>query len=335
MPLTIVRQDITKMKTDAIVNAANTSLKAGDGVGGAIFEAAGEAELQAACDKLAPIATGDAVVTPGFRLPARFVIHTAGPVYQDGRHGEEEKLRASYRNSLKRAIENRCKSIAFPLISSGIYGYPKDKALRAATDEIRDFLVDHELDVFLVVFDTAAFEVSRKLLGEVENYLDEHCYTEPRYARREQEFDRVDIMESPSLMNYAPSPQYADKVEGGVDDLIGRLDEPFSRTLMRLIDAKGMTDPQVYKRANIDRKLFSKIRSGKGYMPGKRTVVALAVALELSLEETDDLLERAGFALSHSQKFDVIVEYFILHRKYDIFEINEVLFRYDQPQLGG
>ena len=335
MPLTIVRQDITKMKTDAIVNAANTSLKAGDGVGGAIFEAAGEAELQAACDKLAPIATGDAVVTPGFRLPARFVIHTAGPVYQDGRHGEEEKLRASYRNSLKRAIENRCKSIAFPLISSGIYGYPKDKALRAATDEIRDFLEDHELDVFLVVFDTAAFEVSRKLLGEVENYLDEHCYTEPRYARREQEFDRVDIMESPSLMNYAPSPQYADKVEGGVDDLIGRLDEPFSRTLMRLIDAKGMTDPQVYKRANIDRKLFSKIRSNKGYMPGKRTVVALAVALELSLEETDDLLERAGFALSHSQKFDVIVEYFILHRKYDIFEINEVLFRYDQPQLGG
>ena len=335
MPLTIVRQDITKMKTDAIVNAANTSLKAGDGVGGAIFEAAGEAELQAACDKLAPIATGDAVVTPGFRLPARFVIHTAGPVYQDGRHGEEEKLRASYRNSLKRAIENRCKSIAFPLISSGIYGYPKDKALRAATDEIRDFLVDHELDVFLVVFDTAAFEVSKKLLGEVENYLDEHCYTEPRYARREQEFDRVDIMESPSLMNYAPSPQYADKVEGGVDDLIGRLDEPFSRTLMRLIDAKGMTDPQVYKRANIDRKLFSKIRSGKGYMPGKRTVVALAVALELSLEETDDLLERAGFALSHSQKFDVIVEYFIIHRRYDIFEINEVLFRYDQPQLGG
>ena len=335
MPLTIVRQDITKMKTDAIVNAANTSLKAGDGVGGAIFEAAGEAELQAACDKLAPIATGDAVVTPGFRLPARFVIHTAGPVYQDGRHGEEEKLRASYRNSLKRAIENRCKSIAFPLISSGIYGYPKDKALRAATDEIRDFLEDHELDVFLVVFDTAAFEVSRKLLGEVENYLDEHCYTEPRYVRREQEFDRVDIMESPSLMNYAPSPQYADKVEGGVDDLIGRLDEPFSRTLMRLIDAKGMTDPQVYKRANIDRKLFSKIRSNKGYMPGKRTVVALAVALELSLEETDDLLERAGFALSHSQKFDVIVEYFILHRKYDIFEINEVLFRYDQPQLGG
>jgi len=336
MPLTIVRQDITKMKTDAIVNAANTSLKAGDGVGGAIFEAAGEAELQAACDKLAPIATGDAVVTPGFRLPARFVIHTAGPVYQDGRHGEEEKLRASYRNSLKRAIENRCKSIAFPLISSGIYGYPKDKALRAATTEIRDFLEDHELDVFLVVFDTAAFEVSKKLLGEVENYLDEHCITEPRYARREQEFDRIDIMESRcESICFAPSPQYADKVEGGVDDLIGRLDEPFSRTLMRLIDAKGMTDPQVYKRANIDRKLFSKIRSGKGYMPGKRTVVALAVALELSLEETDDLLERAGFALSHSQKFDVIVEYFIIHRRYDIFEINEVLFRYDQPQLGG
>jgi O-acetyl-ADP-ribose deacetylase (regulator of RNase III) len=337
MPLTIVRQDITKMKTDAIVNAANTALRAGDGVGGAIFKAAGEAELQAACDKLAPIDPGDAVVTPGFRLPARHVIHTAGPIYKDGLHGEEKTLRASYRNSLKRAVENRCKSIAFPLISSGIYGYPKDKALRAATDEIRVFLADHELDVFLVVFDTAAFEISRKLLGEVENYLDEHCVTEPRYQRRRQEdFDRIDIMESRSeSICFAPSPQYADKAEGSVDDLIARLDEPFSRTLLRLIDAKGKTDPEVYKRANLDRKLFSKIRSGKGYMPSKRTALALAVALELSLEETEDLLERAGFALSHSQKFDVIVEYFILHGKYDIFEINEVLFRYDQPQLGG
>ena len=336
MPLTIVRQDITKMKTDAIVNAANTALRAGDGVGGAIFEAAGEAELQAACDSLAPIATGDAVVTPGFKLSARFVIHTAGPVYQDGRHGEEEKLRTSYRNSLKRAIENHCKSIAFPLLSSGIYGYPKDKALRVATEEIRDFLEDHELDVFLAVFDTAAFEISKKLQGEVENYLDEHCVTDTRYGRkRQQEFDRIDIMESPNLMRYAPAPMFEEQTGGGVDDLIGRLDEPFSRTLVRLIDAKGKTDPEVYKRANLDRKLFSKIRSGKGYMPGKRTVVALAVALELSLEETDDLLERAGFALSHSQVFDVIIEYFILHQKYDIFEINEVLFRYDQPQLGG
>ena len=328
MPLTIVRQDITKMKTDAIVNAANTALRAGDGVCGAIFEAA--------CDSLAPISPGDAVVTPGFRLAARYVIHTAGPIYRDGLHGEEKTLRASYRNSLKRAVENRCKSIAFPLISSGVYGYPKDKALRVATDEIRDFLADHELDVYLVVFDTAAFEISRKLQGDVENYLDEHCVTEPRYQRRQEEFDRIDIMESRCESKcFAPSPLYADKAEGTVDDLIGRLDEPFSRTLMRLIDTKGKTDPEVYKRANLDRKLFSKIRSGKGYMPSKRTALALAVALELSLEETEDLLERAGFALSHSQKFDVIVEYFILHGKYDIFEINEVLFRYDQPQLGG
>jgi O-acetyl-ADP-ribose deacetylase len=336
MPLTIVRQDITKMKTDAIVNAANTALRAGDGVGGAIFDAAGEAELQAACDSLAPIAPGDAVVTPGFRLPARFVIHTAGPIYKDGRQGEEKTLRAAYRNSLKRAVENRCKSIAFPLISSGVYGYPKDKALRVATDEIRDFLTDHELDVYLAVFDTAAFEISKKLQGEVENNLDEHCITEPRYQRRQEEFDRIDISESRcESICFAPAPALAGKIEGSVDDLIARLDEPFSRTLMRLIDAKGKTDPEVYKRANLDRKLFSKIRSGKGYMPSKRTALALAVALELSLEETEDLLERAGFALSHSQKFDVIVEYFILHRKYDIFEINEVLFQYDQPQLGG
>lgn len=336
MPLTIVRQDITKMKTDAIVNAANTALRAGDGVCGAIFEAAGKEDLQEACDRLAPIVTGEAVVTPGFGLPAKFVIHTAGPIYKDGRHGEEELLRASYRNSLKRAVENRLKSIAFPLISGGIYGYPKEKAFRVATAEIRDFLSNHDLDVYLVVFDSEAFQISRKLLGDVESYLDEHCETERRYSRREKECNRIGIMEEPcKSVCFAPAPLYAGKGEGGLDERIGRLDEPFSKTLLRLIDVKGWTDPEVYKRANIDRKLFSKIRSGKGYMPGKRTAVALAVALELSLEETQDLLDRAGFTLSHSQKFDVIVEYFIVHGKYDIFEINEVLFRYDQPQLGG
>ena len=339
MPFTIVRQDITKMKVDAIVNAANTDLKMGGGVCGAIFKAAGASELQAACDKLAPIQTGDAVITPGFDLPARLVVHTAGPVYRGGKSGEEEQLRSCYLNSLKRAVENKCESIAFPLISSGIYGYPKDEALRVATTAIQDFLgeEEHDLEVYLAVFDKAAFDVSEKLLGEVESYIDEHYVAEHKFSRRRELLDvEREALEEADFISYnVPAPTQAPTIRASIDNLIGNLDEPFSATLLRLIDAKGKTDVEVYKRANLDRKLFSKIRTGKGYMPSKRTAIALAVALELSLHETDDLLERAGYALSHSQKFDVIVEYFIVSRKYDIFEINEVLFKYDQPLLGG
>ena len=336
MPLTIVRQDLAKMKVDAIVNAANTALQMGGGVCGAIFKAAGAHELKAACDKIAPIQTGDAVITPGFRLPTKFVIHTAGPVYRGGKNGEEEQLRLCYLNSLKRAVENKCKSIAFPLISSGIYGYPKDEALRVATGAIQDFLREHELEVYLAVFDKSAFTVSEKLIGEIASYIDEHYVAEHKFTRRELLDVEREALEEADLISYnVLSPMQAPTVGTELDDLIGNLDEPFSQMLLRLIDAKEMTDVEVYKRANLDRKLFSKIRSNKGYMPSKRTAIALAVAMELSLDETDDLLERAGYALSHSQKFDVIVEYFIVSRKYDIFEINEVLFKYDQPLLGG
>lgn len=337
MPFTIVRQDITKLKVDAIVNAANTDLQMGGGVCGAIFKAAGVAQLQAACDKLAPIKTGEAIITPGFNLSAKFVIHAVGPVYRHWNNEQnEQRLRAAYTNSLKRAVENKCESIAFPLISSGIYGYPKDEALQVATSAIQAFLVDHDVDVTLVVFDKSSFAVSRELLGAIESYIDEH-YVETHEIKRRQLLDvEREALEEADLISYnITTPMQAPTVGSGIDDLVGNLDEPFSATLLRLIDTKGKTDVEVYKRANLDRKLFSKIRTGKGYMPSKRTAVALAVALELSLDETEDLLERAGYALSHSQKFDVIVEYFIVSEKYDIFEINEVLFKYDQPLLGG
>ena len=343
MPFTIVRQDITKMKADAIVNAANTDLQMGGGVCGAIFKAAGAAQLQAACDKLAPIKTGEAVITPGFGLPAKYVIHAAGPVYRNWSKGQNEQLlRAAYTNSLKRAVENKCESIAFPLISSGIYGYPKDEALQVATSAIQDFLTDHDLDVTLVVFDKSSFTISRELLGAVESYIDEHYVDTHQMQRRKlldaerQALSKTDERDGKSdvlLFEDMLAPPVG--APAPLDDLVGNLDEPFSRMLLRLIDAKGMTDVEVYKRANLDRKLFSKIRSNKGYMPSKRTIIALAVALELSLDETDALLERAGYALSHAVKFDVIVEYFITNGKYDIFEINQVLFEYDQPLLGG
>ncbi len=341
MPFTIVRQDITIMQVDAIVNAANTQLAMGGGVCGAIFRAAGASELQEACDRLAPIQTGDAVITPGFRLPARYIIHTAGPVYRDGKSGEAEQLRASYLNSLKRAVENQCESIAFPLISSGIYGYPKGEALQVASSAIQDFLSDHDLEVYLAVFDKASFVISEKLLGEVTQYIDEHYVEAHREKRRKLLDVESRLVREAVYSEYdgaKPSPVFKQSHAAPIkslDDLIGNLDEPFSTTLLRLIDAKGKTDVEVYKRANIDRKLFSKIRTGKGYMPSKRTAIALAVALELTLDETQDLLKRAGYALSHSQMFDVIVEYFIINGKYDIYEINQVLFGYDLPLLGG
>lgn len=330
MPFTIVRQDITKMQVDAIVNAANTSLIMGGGVCGAIFKAAGAVKLQLACAKAAPIKTGEAAITPGFNLPSKYVIHAVGPVYKKQSAEQSEiLLRSAYAKSLDLALENGCESIAFPLISSGIYGYPKEEALQTAVAAIKEFLAEHDMEVYLAIFDRASFSVSEKLLGTVESYIDENYVDTHSVDKRE-----VSDMLCETTQLLLGEPGSAMKLSG-LDDLVDDLDEPFNTTLLRLIDAKGKTDSEVYKRANIDRKLFSKIRTGKGYMPGKRTILALAVALELTLEETDDLLKRAGYALSHSRKFDVIVEFFIVSGKYDIFEINEVLFKYDQPLLGA
>ncbi|MDL2293264.1 macro domain-containing protein [Ruminococcaceae bacterium OttesenSCG-928-D13] len=339
MPFNIVRNDITKMNVDAIVNAANTELQMGGGVCGAIFKAAGAGELKAACDKLAPIQTGAAVITPGFQLPAKHIIHTAGPVYKDGRHGEAELLRACYMNSLELAAQHGCEFIAFPLISSGIYGYPKEEALHVATTAIHDYLASHDMDIYLIVFDKVAFSISKKLLGSVESYIDQHYVDEHLDTHRRRnllDVERSELFTDEILSEVISAPDMAaPSMASGPPDIVRNLDEPFAQTLLRLIDAKGKTDAEVYKLANIDRRLFSKIRSGKGYMPSKRTIIALAIALELTLSETEDLLKRAGFALSRSQKADVIIEYFLVNRKYDIFEINEVLFHYDQPLLGG
>lgn len=331
MPLTIIQEDITRMAVDAIVNAANKKLQMGGGVCGAIFKAAGAEALQAACNKVSPIQMGKAAITPGFSLPAKYVIHAAGPVYR--RWDKEESralLRSAYQESLRLAEEHGCKSIAFPLISSGIYGYPKDEALEAARTAIEEFLKSHEMEVFLTVFDKSSFQISKALLGDVEHYIDQH-FVETRQAKQ-----RVLLqVEKEALGQALPMMAVAGAAPSqGLDDLVKNLDEPFSDTLLKLIDQKGKTDVEVYKRANIDRKLFSKIRTGKGYTPKKPTILALAIALELTLEETDDLLERAGYALSHASKFDVIVEYFIVNKKYNIFEMNEVLFQYDQPLLG-
>ncbi len=327
MPLEIVRNDITKMKVDAIVNAANESLLGGGGVDGAIHRAAGP-ELLAECRTLGGCKTGDAKLTGGYRLPAKYVIHTVGPVWRGGMSGEKELLQSCYRASLELAKQQGCESVAFPLISAGVYGYPKGEAIRVAMDTITAFLAENDMRVYLVIFDRAAFQISSKLFSAIQEYIDDH------YVEQHQNLRGFSTRRMKATREWAPmaAPQATKAVS--LDDALKGIDESFSEMLLRKIDEKGMTDAQCYKKANIDRKLFSKIRSDKHYKPSKPTVLAFAIALELPLAETREMLMKAGFALSRSNKFDIIVEFFIQNGMYDIYEINEALFAFDQSLLG-
>lgn len=337
MPFQIVRNDITAMKVDAIVNAANKSLLGGGGVDGAIHRAAGP-QLLAKCLALGGCRTGEAKITPGYRLPARYVIHTVGPVWRGGNCGEKELLVSAYRSSLELAVAHDCRTVAFPLISSGVYGYPKDQALQVAVDTIGAFLQEHDLMVYLVIFDRAAYTIGGKLFADIAAYIDDR-YVEEHADSEEERYRRsIQFSAAPQVAS-APSELWEPTVGtvslGELDKALDKLDESFSQMLLRKIDERGMTDAQCYKKANIDRKLFSKIRSDIHYKPSKPTAMAFAVALELPLEEAREMLEKAGFAFSHASKFDIIVEYFIAHKNYNIFEINEALFAFDQSLLGG
>lgn len=393
MPLLIVRNDITKMQVDAIVNAANAGLSGGGGVDGAIHAAAGP-ELQEACRKLGGCPAGQARLTPGFRLPCKWVIHTVGPVWQGGGAGERETLLSCYRSSLELAESLGCESLAFPLISSGAYGYPKEAAVEAAREAIERFLWEHEMTVYLVLYGSESLAASHKYFDEIREYIDNAYVQEHPYRRNHREsllFHREEASDSfgsgaapedrpfeaesmplfhaaradeetasddrewapgpsaaPAPASQQPAPKPAPKESapgmplGGhahyaisFDSRFGRLDESFQQMLLRKIDERGMTDADCYKRANIDRKLFSKIRKDVGYRPSKPTAVAFAVALELNVEETEELLEKAGFALSRSSRFDLIVRWFIEREIYDVFTINEALFEFDQVLLGN
>jgi len=352
MPLQIVRNDITKMKVDAIVNAANESLLGGGGVDGCIHRAAGP-ELLAECETLHGCETGSAKITKGYRLPCKYVIHAVGPRWYDGRHGECELLISCYRTSLMLAKEYGCESIAFPLISSGIFGYPKDQALKVAIDTTSSFLLENEMTVYIVIFDRKAYQISGKLFADIasyidDRYVDEHTDSRSERLRRMNAFQMEEPMPCESSVCdeaiencdvaieklTAPMAVSSEKA-ATLDDALEQIDESFSEMLLRKIDERGMTDAQCYKKANIDRKLFSKIRSDKSYKPSKPTVIAFSIALELPLAEMKDMLMKAGFALSHSNKFDIIVEYFVEHGNYNVFEINEALFAFDQSLIGA
>lgn len=362
MPFQIVRNDITRMQVDAIVNAANERLLQGGGVCGAIFAAAGPTQLQAACDAIGHCDTGNSVATPAFKLSAKHVIHTVGPIWRGGAYGEERALRSCYRTALTLADSLGDASIAFPLISSGIYGYPKDAAIDVALSEIRSFLLDHEMDVYLALFDAESLRASRGRFAHIAEYIDDTYVFGSPYQRRERwEYPtapsarssayRTDeaadeampalSMPAPSMPEFgsampdaAPSPAPKGDKRHVLKNLLRHLDASFSTTLLHMIDDRGLKDSDVYKRANMSRQHFSKIRSNKSYQPKKQTVLALAVALELSPSDTRLLLERAGYALSHADKRDVIVEYFIAQGNYDIYDINLALYAFDQPLLG-
>ena len=333
MPFSLVRNDIVNMRVDAIVNAANSSLAPGGGGCGAIFAAAGRTALDKACRAIGHCDVGSAVITPGFDLPARYVIHAVGPIWQGGSRGEADLLHSCYTRALHLARENGCESIAFPLISSGIFGYPKPQALRVAINAIEEFLLKYEMQVYLVIFDRAALLISKRLYENIQRYIDDR-YVELRAFPRQAAEALPHARQRAEQADLPLAAPCATPGKRSLDDLLGHLDESFSRMLLRLIDEKGMTDVEVYKRANLDRKLFSKIRK-EGYNPSKQTALALAIALRLNLDETKDLLGRAGYALSHSNKFDIIIEYFIEEGVYDIFEINEALFAFEQRLLGA
>ena len=330
MPLEIVRNDITKMSVDAIVNAAKESLLGGGGVDGCIHRAAGP-ELLQECRTLGGCRTGEAKITGAYRLPYRYIIHTVGPVWNGGKCGEREQLASCYRTSLALAKEHGCETVAFPLISSGIFGYPKDQALRVAVDTIGEFLLHNDMTVYIVIFSRTAYQISSKLFADIAEYVDDH-YVDAHTDSRRDRLRRMSVLEGRALSAGAAA---APMAVGGLDSLLAHLDAGFSETLLKLIDRSGKKDAEVYKKANVDRKLFSKIRNNPDYKPSKPTAVAFAIALELSLPETRDLIACAGYALSPSSKFDVIIEYFIMQRDYDIFKINEALFAFDQSLLGA
>ena len=356
MPLLISRNDITKIDVDAIVNASNTQLKMGGGVSGAIFKAAG-AQLQEACNKLAPIKIGQAVITDGFESNAKYIIHAAGPIYQVGNQEQEKQLYDCYHNSLQLAADKHLETIAFPLISSGVYGYPSDEALTIAQTAIHDFLGSYEgeMTVYLLVYNDDAFKTAQSLCGDVKSYIDERFIDDDIFRRRmmynlcEESLARpCPIM--PEKSEPEPEEDYEVssgecfevlecQTEGAVDkeDIFANLEDSFSDLLFKMIRKKQMTNADVYKNANLDRRLFSKIISNKDYTPRKNTVFALAISLKLNLEETQNLLRSAGYAISHSSKADLIIEYYITHpnhKQYNIDDLNFLLFKYNQVQLG-
>ncbi len=352
MPLTIIRQSITEVEADAIVNTANPQPTVGGGTDTAVYEAAGWDELLEERRRIGEIRVGDAAATGAYRLPYKIIIHTVSPIWTDGMHGETEALRSCYIRSLEIAREHQCASVAFPLLASGSNGFPKDIALKTALDAIQSYLLEHEMQVILAVFDKQSFELSSNVYAEVKSYIEEHqvedlSEKEYRHSRREGFAGLVSGRDRRKSDAYAEE-LYCDADYSTSNFALPKLsemesysrilrdgvrEETFQVKLLNLIDASGETDPMVYKRANVDRKLFAKIRKDENYKPSRKTAIAFAIALKLSLPEAQDLVNRAGYSISQSTTFDLIIRYCLEHGVYNINDVNSILFEFDQELL--
>lgn len=344
MPFEIVRNDITHMRCNAIVNSANPRPLVGLGTDSAIHKAAGP-ELLAARQKIGNIAPGMAAITPAFGLDAKYVIHTVGPVWNGGGYGEERLLRDCYDNSLRLALEHHCKTVAFPLIATNNYGFPREKALQIAVSAFSSFLLEHEMLIYLVVFDRNAFRLSEKLFHSITSYIDQHyvdswekaVYGEAGNTRRQIMQRRRDMERYTMPLPREEMPACASvpmATGASLPEWLKQADAGFTETLLRLIDKSGQKDSAIYKKAHVSKQHFSKIRNNPNYKPNKETAIAFALALELDTEQTNDLIGRAGYTLSNSSKFDLIIRYFIEQRQYDLVEINLALYEFDQMLLG-
>ena len=346
MPFLMIRNDITKVTADAIVNPANRNLLQGSGTSRAIYQAAGEQELTAACEAIGHCDLGRAVCTPAFGLPAKYIFHAVCPAWQGGGFGEAEQLAGAYHSALELAAEYHCESVAFPLLSSGNYGYPKEQAFRIAVDTITQYVMEHDLTVYLVLYDRHSLAVSRKLFASVEEYIDDHYVAQNdesyQFDRRRRESVerrrwRLEEEATPMLETAAapPPPATTPMAARSLEHLMDNLGESFTTRLLRLIDERGLKDSTVYKQSNISRQHFSKIQCNREYNPKKKTVLAFAVGLHLSEDETIDLLKSAGYAFSDGSKRDWIVRYCLEQKIYNINQVNTLLFQWDQEQLGA
>ena len=346
MPFLMIRNDITKVAADAIVNPANRNLLQGSGTSRAIYQAAGEQELTASCEAIGRCDLGRAVCTPAFGLPAKYIFHAVCPAWQGGGFGEAEQLASAYHSALKLATKYHCESVAFPLLSSGNYGYPKEQAFRIAVDTITQYVMEHDLTVYLVLYDRDSLAVSRKLFASVEEYIDDHYVAQNdesyQFDRRRRESVerrrwRLEEKAAPMLETAAapPPPAVAPMAARSLENLMDNLGEGFTTRLLRLIDERGLKDSTVYKQSNISRQHFSKIQCNRDYNPKKKTVLAFAVGLHLSEDETIDLLKSAGYAFSDGSKRDWIVRYCLEQKIYNINQVNTLLFQWNQEQLGA
>lgn len=345
MPLKIINADITTMKCDAIVNPTNRHMQPGGGADEAIHRAAGPRLLEY-CRELGSLSVGEARITPAFKIPCKYIIHTAGPLWDGGLSGEKILLRSCYESALRLAEEHGCQSVAFPLIASGAYGYPKERVLREAVDVISRFLEKNEMEIFLLVYDKSEFSIDRELMRDVRRFLSDNLASEAILRTRldgvkcsalpERRRNRTESLSEARYFEEERLCAESSMLDGkSLEEMLSSMDMGFAEALFHYIDEKGLTDVECYKRSNVDKKTFSKVKCNKNYRPGKITAVSFAVGLRLNYEETSHLLSTAGMCLSRSSKFDVIIEYFIRSGRYEsIFDINEVLYQFDQPLLG-